>query len=150
MVDNKLLRQLSAGDFKDFFVCSIHSDDNDYSISHVAKMIGVDPSTMNRYVNSDNSHLPAYLIPMLPDELRSAVLHYLDNQSGNPIKGGIDTSDLNGSIRDESDGIVEALGEIIRLERTKPGSRSKHEKIKIFQRIGLMAQRAEQELNSRD
>ncbi len=140
---------ITAADLKSFLNTFVHSDDVDLTISDIARAVGIEPSTMNRYINSNQSHLPAYMIPHLPVDLRASILHHLDNESGNPLKGRIDTSDLNGQIRDECDGIVESLGEIIRLERLLPGVRSKEKKIKFFQNIRDYALRAEQEISNR-
>ena len=149
MLSNVERLAIAATDFKNLLIDNINAGDTPLNISQLASAVGVDPSTMNRYINSPRSHLPSCLIPFLPDDLRSTVLHYLDNQSGNPIKGAIDTSDLNGSVRDECDGIVEALGELIKLERTMPGARQRDAKVKLFQEIQGMALRGEVEINNR-
>lgn len=149
MIKIKELTAITAVDFKNLLIDNLRSEDINLNISKLARAVGVDPSTMNRYINSAESHLPTYLIPHFPDDLRTTVLHWLDNNSGNPIKGYIDTSDLDGSVRDECDGIIEALGNVIKLERTMPGNRSVNQKIALFQRIGEMAQRAELEIGNR-
>ena len=141
--------EISSVDFKDFLISVIGAGDSESGISGVARHIGLHPSTLNRYLNEPRSNLPAHVIPYLPEDIRSAALHWLDNRSGNPMKGVIDTSDLNGSIRDECDGMVEALGEIIHLERTQPGARSAQAKIKLFQTIRQNALRGEQEIGNR-
>ena len=142
--------KLAAIDFKKLLIDRINSDDARSSVSELARTVGVDPSSMNRYINSPVSHLPAYLVPFLTDDLRSAVLHYLDNKSDNPIKGHIDTSDLDGSVRDECDRIIECLGEIITLERTMPGARAIHQKTKVFQLMREYCLKAEQEISNRE
>ena len=139
----------SAKDLKNFLIDILNSDDNDHNISSLARAVGYDPSTLNRWINSDRSHLPAFLIPLLPDDISTALLHRLDNLSGNPIKGHIDTSSLNGSTRDECDKIVECLGMIIYLQRTEPGARSDYEVTELFQKIRECALRGEQEINNR-
>ena len=138
----------SAKDFKNFLIDHISSDETDVNISQLARAVGVDPSTMNRYINSDRSHLPAYLVPFLPTATRTALLNYLDNKSGNPLKGLVDTSSLNGSVRDEVDMIVESLGMIVHLRRTEPGSRSDYAVIELFQKIRLNALRGEKEISN--
>lgn len=149
MMNNKEQLTASAKDLKNFLIDSLNSDDMGYSISSLARAVGLDTSTINRYINSDRSHLPAFLIPLLPDGLRTALLHRLDNLSGNPIKGHIDTSSLNGSTRDECDMIIECLGHIINLQRTEPGSRSDYALTELFQKIRESALRGEQEINNR-
>lgn len=148
MMNTKEQLTASAKDFKNFLIDSLNCDDSDHNISSLARAVGLDPSTMNRYINSDRSHLPAFLIPLLPDNLRTALLHRLDNQSGNPIKGHIDTSSLDGSIRNECDGIVEALGMVIHLQRIESGTKTNHKIIKLFQDIRRFALQAEQEIGN--
>ena len=140
---------LAATDFKNFLINELNSADAPASVSALARVMGVDASTLNRYINTPKSHLPAYLVPFLTDDLRTTLMHYLDNKCGNPLKGRFDTSELDGSIRDECDGIVECLGELIRLERTVPGSRSKHDKTKLLQQIRDLTLKAEQEVSNR-
>ena len=142
--------RLAATDFKNLLLDRINNADTQISVSELARAVGVDPSSMSRYINSPVSHLPTYLVPFLTDDLRTAVLHYLDNKSDNPIKGHIDTSDLNGSVRDECDRIIECLGEIITLERTLPGARAIHQKTRVSQLMREYCLKAEQEISSRE
>ena len=136
----------AATDFKNLLIDNLNSDSNDLSVSDVARAIGLDPSTMNRYFNPGKSNLPSYLIPFMSEHQQIALLHYLDNQCGNPLKGHIDTSDLNGSTRDECDMIVEALGSIIHLRRTESGAKSDYAVTELFQKIRECALRGEQEV----
>ncbi len=148
MMSQKEILESRAKAFKELLLDNLNSDDMNLSISGIARAVGVDPSTINRYINSPRSHLPAYLITLMPDNPRTALLHWLDNQSGNPIKGNIDTSCLDGSIRDECEGIVEDLGMIIHLRRTQPGAKSQYAVTELFQKIREKSLRAEQELNN--
>lgn len=147
-----LKEQLAAGakDFKNFLIDHMSSDEIDLNISQLARAVGLDPSTINRYINSNTSHLPAYLIPFLPIATRTALLHHLDNSSGNPLKGFVDTSSLNGSVRDEVDMIIESLGTIVHLGRVEPGAISDYAVIALFQEIRECALRGEQEINNRE
>lgn len=148
MLTDKQILAIGAKDLKNFLIDYMSSDESDLNISQLARAVGLDPSTINRYINSDKSHLPAYLIPFLPIAMRTALLHHLDNRSGNPLKGKIDSSSLNGSIRDEVDMIIESLGKIVTLRRTMPGAQSDYAVVELFQRIRENALRGEQEVSN--
>ena len=147
-MNQKELLAAGAKDLKNFMIDHINSDEVDLNISQIARAVGMDPSTINRYINSSTSHLPAYLIPLLPNATRTALLHHLDNKSGNPIKGLIDTSLLNGHVRDEVDMILESLGMIVHLRRTGHGGKSDYAVIELFQKIRECALRCEQEVGN--
>ncbi|MCK4578458.1 MAG: hypothetical protein KAU50_06690 [Candidatus Marinimicrobia bacterium] len=122
---------------------------SDHNLSELARQVGYHPSSFNRFVNEPDRHLPAFLIPHLPEDLRHALLHYLDNQSGNPLKGGIDTSRLDGSIKDEVEGIVERLGLLVHADRHNGGSRNRQQKLDYLREIQDLAKRAEHEIERR-
>lgn len=141
--------KLASAEFKNFVKMQMAVDSED-NISDMARAVGVHSSTLHRYINSKKSHLPAFLIPLLPDGMRTALLSYLDNRSGNPLRGGIAINDCDGSVKDEVEGIMEALGEFIKMDRLQPGNKSKAAKMKMFMRIHELSLQAQQEILNRD
>ncbi|MCH7573575.1 MAG: hypothetical protein IIA59_00460 [Candidatus Marinimicrobia bacterium] len=111
------------------------------SQTSLARHLLVAPSLVNGWVNVSDKDMPAFIIPSLPEYLRTPWLRRANTRSNFPLTGAIDTSLLNGSTREEVEGIMECLGLFVHM-RKRPGSKARQQRIAWMNDLIEYARRA--------